>query len=88
MVRIWEEQYWEFSYDNVYIPANIRKSENWVQSIARERSDQARGRKATEGGARVWEGGPTVGSFCIFGLEIVQSGAYLQRKFWLKNLIL
>ena len=74
----------------ILIPANIRKSENWVQSIAREWSDQARGREATEGG-RVWEGGvppPTVGSFCIFGLEIVQSGAYLQRKFWLKNLIL
>ena len=36
------------------------------------------------GGGRVWEGGvppPTVGSFCILGLEIVQSGAYLQRKF-------
>ena len=32
------------------IPANIRKSENWVQSIARSRSDQARGREATEGG--------------------------------------
>ena len=51
-----------------------------------------RGSEATEGGGgRVWEGGvppPTVGSFCIFGLEIVQSGAYLQRNFWLKNLIL
>ena len=34
----------------IRIPANIRKSENWVQSIARERSDQARGREATEGG--------------------------------------
>ena len=41
---------------------------------------------------RVWEGGvpppthppPTVGSFCIFGLKIVQSGAYLERKFGLK----
>ena len=33
------------------------------------------------------EGGvppPTVGSFCIFGLQIVQSGAYLERKFRLK----
>ena len=45
-----------------------------------------RGSEATEGG-RVWEGGvppPTVGSFCIFGLKIVQSGAYLERKFGLK----
>ena len=35
----------------------------------------------------MWEGGvptPTVGSFCIFGLQIVQSGAYLERKFRLK----
>ena len=39
-----------------------------------------RGSEATEGG-RVWEGG---GSFCIFGLKIVQSGAYLERKFGLK----
>ena len=38
-------------------------------------------------GRGVWEGGvppPTVGSFCIFGLQIVQSGAYLERKFRLK----
>ena len=36
-----------------------------------------RGSEATEGG-RVW------GSFCIFGLKIVQSGAYLERKFRLR----
>ena len=44
-----------------------------------ERSDQARGSVATER----WEGGgppPTVGSFFIFRLENVQSGAY-RRKF-------
>ena len=42
-----------------------------------------RGSEATEGG-RVWEGGiprPTVGSFCIFKLEILQFGAYLWSKF-------
>ena len=35
----------------------------------------------------MWEGGvppPTVWSFCIFGLKIVQSGAYLERKFRLR----
>ena len=37
-----------------------------------------RGSEATEGGEGV------VGSFCIFGLKIVQSGAYLERKFGLK----
>ena len=47
--------------------------------FARERSDQARGSLATERG----EGfpSPTVGSFFIFRLENVQSGAYLRRKF-------
>ena len=46
-----------------------------------------RGSKATkpEGGKLPrGEGGvppPRVGSFCIFGLQIVQSGAYLERKF-------
>ena len=42
-----------------------------------------RGSEATEGGGG---GVPphTVGSFCIFGLKIVQSGAYLERKFGLK----
>ena len=39
-----------------------------------------------EGSSRGGEGvpPPTVGSFCIFGLQIVQSGAYLERKFRLK----
>ena len=41
--------------------------------------------KATERGEGEGVGGgvppPTVGSFCIFGLETVQSGAYLDRKF-------
>ena len=49
--------------------------------FARERSDRA--------GERVWEGGvppPTVGSFFIFGLENVQSGAYLKRKFRLDDM--
>ena len=39
--------------------------------------------------ARVWEGGvppPTVGSFFIFRLENVQSGAYLRRKFRLDDM--
>ena len=45
--------------------------------------DGWRGSEATERG-RVWEGGvppPTVGTFFIFQLEIVQSGAYLRRNF-------
>ena len=79
---------WQLNFQMINIPilANIWKSENGTRDIARERSDQARGSEATEGG-RVWEGGvppPTVGSFCIFGLKIVQSGAYLERKFGLK----
>ena len=41
-----------------------------------------RGSEATEWGEGVPP--PTVGSFCIFGFEIVQSGAYLERKFGLK----
>ena len=56
--------------------------------FARERSDQARGSVATERGW-VWEGGvppPTVGSFFIFRLENVQSGAYLRRKFRLDDM--
>ena len=49
-----------------------------------------RGSEATkpEGAKRPRGGGcvppPTVGSFCIFGLKIVQSGAYLERKFRLR----
>ena len=53
--------------------------------LARERSDQARGSLATERR----EGGfppPTVGSFLIFRLENVQSGAYLRRKFQLGDM--
>ena len=45
-----------------------------------------RGSEATEGG-RVWEGGippPTVGTFCTFGLQIVQYYAYLEGKLGLK----
>ena len=37
----------------------------------------------------MWEGGfppPTVGSFFIFRLENVQSGAYLRRKFRLDDM--
>ena len=52
------------------------KSLEW--DIARERSDQARGREAPEGGM-VWKGGvppSTVGSFYNFAIEMVQSGAY------------
>ena len=51
----------------------------------RERSDQARGSVATERG----RGGvppPTVGSFFIFRLENVQSGAHLRRKFRLDDM--
>ena len=59
-----------------HILANIWKSENGTRDIARERSDL--------GGEGVGGGCPTVGSFCIFGLKIVQSGAYLERKFGLK----
>ena len=44
--------------------------------FARERSDRAGG-----GGSP-----PTVGSFFIFRLENVQSGAYLRRKFWLDDM--
>ena len=47
-----------------------------------------RGSEATERG-RVWEGGfppPTVGSFFIFRLENMQSGAYLRRKFRLDDM--
>ena len=29
---------------------------------------------------------PTVGSFCIFRLENVQSGAHLRRKFWFDDM--
>ena len=51
------------------------------------RSDQARGSLATEQGEGV--GGefppPMVGSFFIFRLENVQSGAYLRRKFRLDD---
>ena len=50
-----------------------------------------RGSEATKPeGAKLPRGGggcvppPTVGSFCIFGLKIVQFGAYLERKFGLK----
>ena len=43
-----------------------------------------RGSEATERGEGVGGGGgvppPTVGSFCIFGLETLQSDAYLERK--------
>ena len=49
--------------------------------FARERSDQARGSVATERGEGVGVPPPTVGSFFIFRLENVQSGAYLRRKF-------
>ena len=55
--------------------------------LARERSAQARGSLATERR----EGGfppPTVGSFLIFRLENVQSGAYLRRKFRLDENVL
>ena len=48
---------------------------------ARERSDQARGSEATEGG-QVWKGGvppSTIGSFGIFKLEMVQSSAYFSQ---------
>ena len=61
--------------------------------FARERSDQARGSVATERGEGVGGGGgggvpppPTVGSFFIFRLENVQSGAYLRRKFRLDDM--
>ena len=40
-----------------------------------------RGSVATERGEGVGGGCPTVGSFFIFRLENVQSGAYLRRKF-------
>ena len=56
----------------------------WVAKFEPEvRVRHCEGAKRLSGG-RVWEGGvppPTVGSFCIFGLEIVQSDAYLDRKF-------
>ena len=53
---------------------NTRYCEGAKRPSPRERSDR--------GGEGV--GGGTVGSFCIFGLKIVQSGAYLERKFRLR----
>ena len=53
------------------------------------RSQNIWGHNLSEGaqrpsGGRVWAfPPPTVGSFFIFRLENVQSGAYLRRKFWL-----
>ena len=59
----------------------------WGGTIfARERSDQARGSVATERGEGVGVPPPTLGSFFIFRLEIVQSGAYLRRKFRLDDM--
>ena len=59
----------------------------WGAIFARERSDQARGSVVTERGEGV-RGcpPPTVGSFFIFRLENVQSGAYLRRKFRLDDM--
>ena len=54
--------------------------------FARELSDQARGSLATEQGEGVGLPPPTVGSFFIFRLENVQSGAYLRRKFRLDDM--
>ena len=79
-------KYMKNTNKGISLHANIWKSENGTQSTARERSDQARGSEATEGG-RVWEGGvppPTVGTFCTFGLQIVQYYAYLEGKLGLK----
>ena len=49
---------------------------------------QARGSVATERGEGVGGGVPlpTLGSFLIFRLENVQSGAYLRRKFRLDDM--
>ena len=49
--------------------------------FAREQSDQARGSVATRAGV-----GCVLGSFFIFRLENVQSGAYLRRKFRLDDI--
>ena len=59
----------------------------WGGAIfARVRSDQVRESVATEWGEAVGGGPPTVGSFFIFRLENVQSGAYLRRKFRLDDM--
>ena len=51
--------------------------------FARERSDQARGSVATERGSVP---PPTIGSFFIFRLENVQSGAMPKKEIWLDDM--
>ena len=74
----------QYGYDLITFP--------YLPTFESQKTEHAilRGSKATkpEGGKLPrGEGGvppPRVGSFCIFGLQIVQSGAYLERKFRLK----
>ena len=79
----------------ITIPAYLPtfESQKTEHAILREsEATKPEGGKLPRGGGGCGRGGvkggvsppPMVGSFCIFGLQIVQSGAYLERKFRLK----